>query len=179
VFDHSARDAEHLQNFLFVANPGFSGQFLASGQLFGILLPNAAPTGVRAAQCGKRSAGAAIMNEPTFPPCPAAPRSGEGPGYLPETSLAADQGWVIPHVRVGSGKRKTVLYPLADAASLAQPRKRKCRKGVSNSKQPGRPETCGFVRRVDGGPLPRSRPWYGRPRAFESCGCWLEDEGCR
>jgi hypothetical protein len=37
VFDHSARDAEHLQNFPFLATSGFSKRFLASGQLFGIL----------------------------------------------------------------------------------------------------------------------------------------------
>ena len=61
MFDHSARDAEHLQNFPFVANPGFSERFRASGRLFGNSIPNTAPTDMQAALCGERSAGATIM----------------------------------------------------------------------------------------------------------------------
>src|SRR5262245_512982 len=61
VFDHSALFAEHLQNLPFPANPGFSGHFPATNQLFGIFLPHAAPTVMRAALCGKRPVGAATM----------------------------------------------------------------------------------------------------------------------
>jgi excisionase family DNA binding protein len=116
VFDHSARDAEHLQNFLFVANPGFSGRFPASGQLIGVLLPNAAPTGVRAALCGKRSAGTTIM-VPTDLSSPLALRPREAAkalGISPRLLWQLTKDGRIPCVRVGGGKRKTVLYPLAD-----------------------------------------------------------------
>jgi excisionase family DNA binding protein len=116
VFDHSARDAEHLQNFPFVANPGFSGRFRASIQLFGIFLPNASPTGMQAALCGKRSAGATIM-VPTDLSSPLALRPREAAKAL---GISARHLWQltkdghIPCVRVGSGTRKTVLYPVAD-----------------------------------------------------------------
>jgi excisionase family DNA binding protein len=116
VFDHSARDAEHLQNFHFVATPGFSGRFRASGQLFGNSLPNAAPTGMQAALCGKRSAGATIM-VPTDLSAPLALRPREAAKAL---GISARHLWQltkdghIPCVRVGSGTRKTVLYPVAD-----------------------------------------------------------------
>jgi excisionase family DNA binding protein len=116
VFDHSARNTEHLQNFLFVANPGFSGRFPAPGQLFGILLPNAAPTGMRAALCGKLSAGTTIM-VPTDLSSPLALRPREAARAL---GISARHLWQltkdghIPCVRVGSGTRKTVLYPVAE-----------------------------------------------------------------
>jgi len=119
VFDHSARNAEHLQNFPFVASPGFSGQFPAPGQLFGILLPNAALTGVRAALCGKRSVGAMIM-VPTDLSFPLALRPREAAKAL---GISTRHLWqltkdgLIPCVRVGSGKRKTVLYPVAELQS--------------------------------------------------------------
>jgi hypothetical protein len=45
VLDRWATDSQHLQHFLVVASPGFSGGFCALGQLLGMLLPNAAPTG--------------------------------------------------------------------------------------------------------------------------------------
>jgi excisionase family DNA binding protein len=119
VFDHSARDAEHLQNFLFVANPGFSGRFPASGQLFGILLPNAAPTGVQAALRGKRSAGATIM-VPTDLSAPLALRPREAAKAL---GISARHLWQltkdghIPCVRVGSGKRQDRPLPAGRPAS--------------------------------------------------------------
>jgi hypothetical protein len=52
VFDHSASNVEHLQNFLLPASPGFSGHFPAMSQLFGNFLPNAATTGMQAALRG-------------------------------------------------------------------------------------------------------------------------------
>jgi predicted DNA-binding transcriptional regulator AlpA len=115
VFDRSARDAEHLQNFLFVANPGFSGRFPASGQLFGILLPNAAPTVVRAALCGERFVGTTIMVPTDLSP-PLALRAAETAktlGISPRLLWQLTKDGRIPCVRVGSGKRKTVLYPVA------------------------------------------------------------------
>jgi excisionase family DNA binding protein len=116
VFDRSARDAEHLQNFPFVANPGFSGRFRASGQVFGTFLPNSAPTGMRAALCGKRSGGATIM-VPTDLSAPLALRPREAAKAL---GISARHLWQltkdghVPCVRVGSGTRKTVLYPVAE-----------------------------------------------------------------
>jgi excisionase family DNA binding protein len=116
VFDHSARDAEHLQNFPFVANPGLSGQFHATNQLFGILLPNAAPTGMRAALCDEQSVGATIMI-PTDLPTPLALRPHQAAKVL---NISTRYLWqltkdgFIPHLRIGSGRRKTVLYPVAE-----------------------------------------------------------------
>jgi hypothetical protein len=46
VFDRSASDAEHQDKFLFPANRGISGLFPATKQLFGMIQPNAAPTGM-------------------------------------------------------------------------------------------------------------------------------------
>jgi excisionase family DNA binding protein len=116
VFDHSASEAEHLQDFPFLANPGFSKRFLASSQLFGSFVPNAAPTVMRAALCGKRSAGASIM-VPTDLSSPLALRPR---GAAKALGISARHLWQltkdghIPCVRVGSGKRKTVLYPVVD-----------------------------------------------------------------
>jgi excisionase family DNA binding protein len=116
VFDHSAPDAEHLQDFLFHANPEILGHFPAINQLFGIFLPNAAPTVMRAAFRGKRSVGVATMNPPSVSsplalrPREAAKALGISPRFL--WQLTTDGH--IPCVRVGSGKRRTVLYPLAE-----------------------------------------------------------------
>jgi excisionase family DNA binding protein len=116
VFDHSARDAEHLHYFPFVATPRFSRQFRTSGHLFGISLPNAAPTSMQAALCGKRSAGATIM-VPTDLSSPLALRPREAAkalGISARHLYQLTKDGQIPCVRVGSGTRKTVLYPLAD-----------------------------------------------------------------
>jgi hypothetical protein len=58
AFDHSASLAEHLKNFLVYALRGFCGRFPAIRLLFGIFLPNAAPTVMRAARRGERPLGA-------------------------------------------------------------------------------------------------------------------------
>jgi excisionase family DNA binding protein len=116
VFDHSASLAERLQNFLFVATPGFLRRYAAPSQLFGILLLNTAPTGVQAALCGKRSVGATIM-VPTDLSSPLALRPREAAkalGISPRLLWQLTKDGRIPCVRVGGGKRKTVLYPLAD-----------------------------------------------------------------
>jgi excisionase family DNA binding protein len=116
VFDHSARVAEHLQNLPLLANPCFSGRFLAPGQLFGIFVPNAAPTVMLAAPCGKRSAGATIM-VPTDLSAPLALRPREAAkalGISPRLLWQLTKDGHVPCVRVGSGTRKTVLYPVAD-----------------------------------------------------------------
>src|SRR5262249_23221823 len=117
VFDHSARDAEHLQNFPLLANPGLSGRFFAPGQPFGNFLPNSAPTGVQAAMCGKRSAGATIMASInlSYPLALRSPEAAKALGISPRTlwALTAPRG-PIPCVRVGTGMRKSVLYPVAD-----------------------------------------------------------------
>src|SRR5437660_82609 len=59
VFDRLASDAVHLHEFLLPANPGYSGHFPATNQLFGSVEPNAALTDMRAALRGKRPVGVA------------------------------------------------------------------------------------------------------------------------
>jgi excisionase family DNA binding protein len=77
---------------------------------------NVAPTGVQAALCGKRSIGATIM-VPAELSSPLALRPREAAKAL---SMSARHLWQltkdghIPCVRVGSGTRKTVLYPVAE-----------------------------------------------------------------
>jgi excisionase family DNA binding protein len=71
---------------------------------------------MRAALCGERSAGATIM-VPTDLSSPLALRPREAAKAL---GISARHLWqltkdgLIPCVRVGSGTRKTVLYPVAD-----------------------------------------------------------------
>jgi excisionase family DNA binding protein len=116
VFDHSASDAEHLQDFLLPAIPGFSGHFSTRNQLFGLFLPNAATTVMRAALRGKRPVGAVNMTTASIlPPLALRPReAAEALGISPRLLWQLTKDGHIPCVRVGSGKRRTVLYPLAD-----------------------------------------------------------------
>ena len=72
---------------------------------------------MRAALCGKRSAGATIMG-PTNVSQPLALRpryAAKALGISPRTlwGLTAPPG-PIPCLRIGHGKRQTVLYPVAD-----------------------------------------------------------------
>jgi excisionase family DNA binding protein len=116
VFDHSAPDAEHLQDFLLHATPAFFWLFPATNLLFGIFLPNAAPTGMRAALRGSPSIGAVTMI-PTSISSPLALRPREAAkalGISPRLLWQLTKDGHIPCVRVGSGKRKSVLYPLAE-----------------------------------------------------------------
>jgi excisionase family DNA binding protein len=116
VFDHSASESEHLQDSPLLATPGFSGRFLAPDQPFGNSIPNAVPTGMQAALRGKRSVGAATMT-PTNIPAPLALRPREAAralGISPRLLWQLTKDGHIPCVRVGSAKRRTVLYPLAD-----------------------------------------------------------------
>ena len=116
MFDRSASDAEHLQIFLHPANPGFSGHFLATITLFGFILPNAAPTVMRAALRGLRIVGTAIMaTDDTRPPLALRPREAARTlSVSPRTLWEWTRVGIIPCVRVGTGKRRTVLYPVAD-----------------------------------------------------------------
>jgi excisionase family DNA binding protein len=116
VFDHSAPDAECLQYFLLLTNPEFSWLFPATTLLFGIILPNAAPTVKRAALRGKRSVGAVTMF-PSNSPTPLALRSREAArmlGVSPRTLWEWTRAGILSCARIGTGKRRTVLYPLAD-----------------------------------------------------------------
>src|SRR5262245_55831399 len=76
VFDHSLIDAEHLQYLLLPAIPVFSRHLAATNLVFGCVLPNAAPTDMRAARRGKRSIGAATMKS-CIVPAPLAVRTRE------------------------------------------------------------------------------------------------------
>jgi excisionase family DNA binding protein len=85
-------------------------------QLFGNPLPNTAPEGMQAALCGRRLDGASFMT-PTDPSAPLALRPRQAAKAL---GISTRHLWQltkdghIPCVRVGSGSRKTVLYPVAD-----------------------------------------------------------------
>lgn len=71
---------------------------------------------MRAALRGKRSIGAADMT-PTSVPSPLALRPREAAkalGISPRLLWQLTKDGQIPCVRVGSGKRRTVLYPLAE-----------------------------------------------------------------
>jgi excisionase family DNA binding protein len=71
---------------------------------------------MQAALCGKRSVGASIMT-PTSVSSPLALRprdAAKALGISPRLLWQLTKDGKIPCVRVGSGKRKTVLYPLAD-----------------------------------------------------------------
>jgi excisionase family DNA binding protein len=85
-------------------------------QLFGIFLPNAAPTVMQAAFSGKRSVGAVNMTSPTFPsPLALRPReAAKALGISPRLLWQLTKDGHVPCVRIGNGKRRTVLYPLAD-----------------------------------------------------------------
>jgi excisionase family DNA binding protein len=116
VFDRSSSNAEYLLNLLLAANAGFLGHFPATKQLFAIFSPNAAPTVMQAAPRGKRSVGAVNMI-PTSAPVSLALRPREAAkalGISPRLLWQLTKDGHIPCVRVGSGKRRTVLYPLAD-----------------------------------------------------------------
>lgn len=120
MFDHSASDAEHLLNLLFPASPGISGLFCATNHLFDIFLH------LLAERCANGYASRASRQAifwsndhefgwHPFSTGPAAPRSGEVSGHLPPRLLwQLTKDGHIPCVRIGSGKRRTVLYPLAD-----------------------------------------------------------------
>jgi excisionase family DNA binding protein len=71
---------------------------------------------MRAAICGKRPVGAANMTPPSVSsPLALRPReAAKALGISPRLLWQLTKDGQIPCVRVGSRKRKTVLYPLAD-----------------------------------------------------------------
>src|SRR5581483_5099992 len=95
---------EHFANFPSHAFSGNSRRSRATARVFPIALWNAAPTGIRAALCGSRSAGATIMI-PTHLSPPLALRPREAAKAL---GISARHLWQltkdghIPCVRVGS-----------------------------------------------------------------------------
>jgi excisionase family DNA binding protein len=105
VYDRSAWDIERQQIFLLLTKPGLSRHFPATRQVFGIFLPNATPTAMRAAIRGKRPAGVTKMERSQSPLSlrlrPAAKVLGISERFL--WQLTRDGH--IPCVRVGSGKR--------------------------------------------------------------------------
>jgi excisionase family DNA binding protein len=105
-----------VTTLLLPAIPSISQRFRANDEPLIIFSPNAAPTGMRAALRGKRFVGAAIMI-PTSVSSPLALRPREAAkalGISPRLLWQLTKDGHIPCVRVGSGKRRTVLYPLAD-----------------------------------------------------------------
>ena len=78
--------------------------------------PNTPPTGMRTALCGSRPAGTAIMTtDNTHPPLALRPREAARMlGVSPRTLWGWTRAGIVPCVRVGTGKRRTVLYPVAD-----------------------------------------------------------------
>ena len=112
VFDHSALDAEHLNDFLSPAEPCFCRRYRAILALFGIFLPNAAPTVMRAAHCGERFVGASDMTTETMQTTLALrPRdAAKAIGISPRLLWQLTHDGHIPFVKVG----RTVLYPTAE-----------------------------------------------------------------
>jgi excisionase family DNA binding protein len=68
---------------------------------------------MRAAWCGKRPFGTASMNELTSPLALRPREAAKALGISPRLLWQLTKDGRIPCVRVGSGKRKTVLYPVA------------------------------------------------------------------
>jgi len=115
VFDRSANTAEHFSIFLLAATHGYFGQFLAIGQLFGTFRLNTWPTGMRTAIRGTRSVGTATMIEGISPPLALRPRyAAKALGISERLLWQLTKDGHVPCVRVGNGKRQTVLYPVAD-----------------------------------------------------------------
>ena len=69
---------------------------------------------MRAARYGERPFGTATMNEPTSPLVLRPREAAKALGISPRLLWQLTKDGRIPCVRVGGGKRKTVLYPLAD-----------------------------------------------------------------
>ena len=71
---------------------------------------------MRAALRGRRTVGAIDNGNATCGiPGAAAPRRGKGPGHQRPYPVGADgPAGPIPCLRIGHGKRQTVLYPVAD-----------------------------------------------------------------
>src|SRR5262245_35518387 len=119
VLDRWASSAQHLRTFLLVATLWITGQFPANPSLLGFFLPNAAPTVMRTALRGTPPVGTATMT--TDPPqnaqSPLALRPRDAArmlGVSPRTLWGWTRARIVPCVRVGTGKRRTVLYPVAD-----------------------------------------------------------------
>jgi len=70
--------------------------------------------GKRATWCGKRPFGTASMNELTSPLALRPREAAKALGISARHLWQLTKDGHIPCVRVGSGKRQTVLYPLAD-----------------------------------------------------------------
>jgi len=116
VFDRSASFGEHLRKFLACTNPGFCWRFRANLTLFGIFLSNAAPTGIRTAWFGtplleKKTMATQSVESLALRPREAAKALGISARTL--WGLTAPRG-PIPCLRIGHGKRQTVLYPVAE-----------------------------------------------------------------
>ena len=113
LFDHSASLAEHLQDFLAYAKGRFCRRFRAILTLFGIFLPNAAPTGIRTAWFGNPD----LVEKTTMPtesihsPLALRPReAAKALGISPRLLWQLTHDGTIPFVKVG----RTVLYPMAE-----------------------------------------------------------------
>jgi excisionase family DNA binding protein len=69
---------------------------------------------MQAALCGERPIGSATMNQVSSPLALRPREAARALNISPRTLWQLTKDGHIPCVRVGSGKRKTVLYPLAD-----------------------------------------------------------------
>jgi hypothetical protein len=75
------------------------------------VLPNSAPTGKQAALCRKQSAGATKL----VPTLALHPREeAKALGISPRLLWQLTKYGRIPCVRISGGKRKTILYPVAE-----------------------------------------------------------------
>jgi excisionase family DNA binding protein len=114
VFDRSAFGTEHLRNHPLVASPQVFWHFPATNQLFGTSRPNIAPTVMRAARCGQRLLEHETM-EGSQSPLALRPReAAKALGISPRLLWQLTKDGHIPCVRVGTGKRRSILYPIAE-----------------------------------------------------------------
>jgi excisionase family DNA binding protein len=116
VFDRSAAAAEHPQNTLAAALGGVSPHLPASGRLFGRPPTERHAYGyaARPVRATARRTNAVTPDDP-HPPLALRPRdAARRLGVSPRTLWEWTRAGLVPCVRVGTGSRKTVLYPVAD-----------------------------------------------------------------
>ncbi|MGD9721418.1 MAG: helix-turn-helix domain-containing protein [Pirellulales bacterium] len=126
MFDRSAADAEHFEDFLFRAKLGILRRFRANATLFGKFLSNTcangyascrtpSPDGRRQATCWSNRAMASETND--FPLALRPREAAKALGISPRLLWQLTHDGEIPCVRIGTGTRRTVLYPIATLAA--------------------------------------------------------------
>lgn len=115
MFDRSVNRTEHRPSLPVLAKPDISRHLPAVAPLFGRNLPNASPTVMRAARCGPPPVGPKAMSIDVPLPLALRPRdAAKALGISPRLLWQLTKDGHVPCVRVGAGKRKSILYPVAE-----------------------------------------------------------------